>query len=400
VKQQVFNETLLVTADLFRGDNSFHPSEWFLSVTPAFKLVDNSAFGTFNDFALQAGFLDIQHAIVSEFYDETRLRFGRQGFVSDFRGFVFNDVNDAVRVFGNSEANRTQWNVIVFRTVEKDAASNFNEFDSRDQTILVANVVRRDFIFPGFNAELAFHYDSDQVANRVDAYWLEAAADGNIGRWDVSFAFVQALGEDDANPIAGRDVSVNAQLLAAELAYPVDWFVPKASILYASGDDNPTDGTGRGFDAIFDNPFFAGDGFSYLNREAIAPGGVFLINTFSFLPNMRAKAAAPANFVNPGILLVNIGADAVLTTKTTIQANLNYYQLVHPEPVELVSGVAGVGRDLGFEFNSGLIFKPLIIDNVVFTVGGSVLKPGNAISDLSGDDSLLSTVFTALTLVY
>jgi hypothetical protein len=401
VNQRVFQETIFLTADLFRGDNSFHPSEWFLTVTPAFRLVDTSATGTAEDITIQEGFAEAQLAIVSDFYDTTNVRVGRQAFASDFLGFVFADTNDAVRLFGTNEALRTFWNIVFFAPVQKDAASALNTFESRQQQIVIANVIRQDFMFPGFNVELAAHYDNDTFKdNDVDAFWLEAAADGRIGRWDVSAAFVQALGHDELNPIAGRPVNVNAQLAALELAYPLDWITPKVSALYASGDKNPTDGVGRGFDAIFDNPNFAGDGFSYLNRENIVIGGTRLSNAFSFLPNMRAKAADPANFVNPGIILLNAGFDTVITTRMTALANVNYYQFVHTEPVALAAGLPDVGKEIGLEFNAGVVFKPFIVDNVIIAVGASVLEPGAGITDLSGDDRYLYTAFSAVTVVY
>ena len=44
---------------------------------------------------------------------------------------------------------------------------------------------------------------------------------------------------------------------------------PKFSFFWASGDDKPHDGRGRGFDSILDNPNFAGGGFSYWVRQGI-----------------------------------------------------------------------------------------------------------------------------------
>ncbi len=401
VNQRVFQETIFLTADLFRGDNSFHPSEWFMTVTPALRVVDTSATGTAEDVTIQEGFVEAQLAIVSDFYDTTNVRLGRQAFASDFLGFVFADTNDAARLFGTNEALRTFWNIVAFFPVQKDAASALNTFETRQQQVVIANLIRQDFMFPGFNVELAAHYDNDTFKdNDVDAFWLEAAADGRIGRWDVSAAFVQALGHDELNPIAGRPVNVNAQLAALELAYPLDWITPKISALYASGDKNPTDGVGRGFDAIFDNPNFAGDGFSYLNRENIVIGGTRLSNAFSFLPNMRAKAADPANFVNPGIVILNAGFDTVVTTRLAALANVNYYQFVHSEPVALAAGLPDVGKEIGLEFNAGVVYKPFIVDNVIIAVGASVLDPGAGITDLSGDDRYLYTAFSAVTVVY
>ena len=49
----------------------------------------------------------------------------------------------------------------------------------------------------------------------------------------------------------------------AEVSMDLDWLRPRLSGFWASGDRNPQDRFARGFDMIFDNPNFAGGGFSY-----------------------------------------------------------------------------------------------------------------------------------------
>lgn len=399
--QRLFQQTFFTTFDVFKGDNSLHPSEWFYRVTPAFRSVSLDPNGTDTDIALQEAFADYQLAIVSDYYDTIDIRVGRQGFVFDFRGFLFADVNDAVRLFGTADSNLWQWNLFAFETVKKDKVSQFNTFDERQQTIAGANLFRQDFVFQGFNVMGGVLWDQDRIANHVDAYYFELAGDGHIGRFLVDFAFIQALGHDNFNPIAKRGVTIDAQFAALEVAYQMDWFFPKVSALYASGDSNPKNGRATGFDAVFDNPNFAGDGFSFFNRENVAPGGVTLSNAFSFLPNLRTKANDPVNFVNPGLFLLNTGFAANLTTRLQYQANLNYYHLMDSEPVELKAKKAKVGGDIGTEINMGLVYKPLIVDNLVIQFGASALRPGDTIKDLNGGDrDKLFTVFTAITAIY
>lgn len=402
---QIKND-LFTTFDLFQGDNSFHPSEWFVRITLAFEFADVAHVPTDGDATVQELFVDKQLAIVSPYYDTVNLRVGRQGFNFDFRGFLFADVNDAVRLLGNYDANRTQWNVFAFNTVKKDVISQFNTFDSRHQLIAGANLFRQDFIFQGFNAEAGILYDADRLKNHVDAVYLELAGDQRLGRLNISTALICGFGRDEFNPVAKRETTINSQFYALELAYQMDWFTPKLSFMYASGDANAKDGTARGFDAPFDNPFFAGAGFSYLQREAVAPGGVILANTFSFLPNLRTKVNDPVNFVNPGLMLFNTGFDAVINTRLTAQFNVNAYRIVHADPVntkaqQLTGKTFNVGKDLGAEFNLGVVYKPLIIDNFVLVFGSSVLSPGATIKDLNaGNGEPLYTVFSAVTLVY
>ena len=66
---------------------------------------------------------------LSENYDFVSVRAGNQPFNSDFRGFIFNDVNLAARLFGNYDNNRWQYNVVVFDMNEKDTNSELNKFD-------------------------------------------------------------------------------------------------------------------------------------------------------------------------------------------------------------------------------------------------------------------------------
>ncbi len=398
-EQLKFQHNLVMTFDLFQGDNTLHPSEWLVRITPVYNYVAQTDKEGADDLTIQEGFIDLQLAIVSEYYDAINIRVGRQGFISDFRGFLFADVNDAVRLFGNYEANRTQWNAFVFDQVKKDGTSNLNTFEDREQIVAGVNIIRQDFIFQGFNVLAAAVYDHDDAKEGLEAVYLEVAGDGHIGRFLVTAAFIQAFGSDELNPISKRKENINGQFAALELQYQIDWFFPKVSVLFASGDSNPEDGDANGFDGIFDNPNFAGAAFSYLQRNAINVGGVQLSNTFSFFPNLRTKANDPANFVNPGLFLVNTGFNANMTTRLFATFNANYYRIIDPAAIELKSG-KDVGRELGFETNLGIVYKPLIIDNLVIQVGASAFWPGSTIKDLSGDSDALYTTFIAITAVY
>src|SRR4029434_8560465 len=108
-------------------------------------------------FSLQEAFGEIHLRDLSSNYDFVSMRAGIQPFVSDFRGFIFNDSNLGVRIFGNYDNNRWQYNLAFFDMREKDTYSDLNEFDSRDQQVLIANVYRQDFLAKGYSAPLSFH---------------------------------------------------------------------------------------------------------------------------------------------------------------------------------------------------------------------------------------------------
>lgn len=408
-KQRVFRQTFLTTFDVFQGDNSFHPAEWFLRLTPAAQIADFN-FADDQDFAtLQEGFIDVQLKILSEYYDQINVRVGRQGFNFDFRGFVFADVNDGIRLFGNATENRYQYNLFAFNLVQKDAVTGLNTFDSRQQVVSGFNVIRQDpgdllglGTFLGLNVLGGVIWNHDDFKQTVDVGYAEIAADGHIGRVNVSAAFIQAFGHDEFNKVAGQEVDISGQMAALELAYPMDWFVPKVSAMYVSGDHDAKNSHATGFDGIFDNPTFAGAGFAFYQREQlqVGPGKAILSNGASFYPNLRNKGAEPSNFVNPGLLLLNTGVDAKITTRLNAAVNFNYYREIDPESAEIVAK-AGTGKKyLGAEANLGMFYRPMIVDNLIITFGASVFAPGDAIKDLNKSNDSFFAVFTALTATY
>ena len=63
--------------------------------------------------------------------------------------------------------------------------------------------------------------------------WLGS---GHVHRLNLTHAFYQAIGEDTFNPIAGKRVTVNAQMAAAEISYDKDWMRYRVSAFYTSGE--------------------------------------------------------------------------------------------------------------------------------------------------------------------
>jgi hypothetical protein len=96
-------------------------------------------------FALQQAFGELHLRDLSDNYDFLALRGGLQPFNSDFRGFIFNDVNLGARIFGNWGNNRYQYNLAVFDMREKDSNSDLNSLDDRKQEVIVANLLLAGF---------------------------------------------------------------------------------------------------------------------------------------------------------------------------------------------------------------------------------------------------------------
>jgi len=411
------------TMNLFQGETVFRPVDWALKVEPVFNVnyldtqetgvvAPSAAQGTDRTktfLALQQAFLEVHLADLSDTYDFCSVRIGNQPFNADFRGFIFNDINSGARFFGNWNNNLWQYNVAVFDMREKDTDSGLNTFNNRDQIVSVVNLYKQDFIWPGYTSEWSFlanndfgstHYDEngDLVrpepigtvqAHDVNAYYLGWGGDGHIGRINVSHQFYQALGYDSFNNLAGRAVTINAQMAALEISYDRDWARYKASFFYSSGDRNPADGRGTGFDTIVANPNFTGGPFSFWSRQELNLGGtmVNLKTPSSLIPDLRtSKTGGQANFVNPGVYILGLGAEFDLTPKLRSFLNANYILLAQTAPIQTALFTSNIRNEMGEDLSLGLQYRPFLTDNIVFSAGFGVLIPGSGYRDIYGNN--------------
>src|SRR5205085_2413576 len=162
--------------------------------------------------------------------------------------FVFDDANLGARFSGNWDHNLWQYNLVFFDMLDKDTNSGLNEFEERDQQILIANVYHQDWPVDGYTTELSFHYNNDHRGVHFDDY--------------------------------------------------------------TSGDEQTRNGKAHGFDAILDAPNFAGGGFSFFNSQALRLLGVNLTNAGSPIPDLQSsQTEGHSNFVNPGILILGGALD-------------------------------------------------------------------------------------------
>jgi len=421
------SQTFLFTADLFHGDTSFRPVDWRIRVTPAVNVnyLKVEELGVVNvdprdgtsrldaHVGLQEAFVEVKLHDLDSDYDFISVRAGIQHFQSDFLGFIFVDDQPGVRFFGNLHSDRWEYNAAYFNLLEKDTNSDLNTFDARHQQVIVANLYIQDFGRPGYTTEFSVHYNKDDASlhyddngflvrpadigaerlHNVRAAYLGWAGSGHFGRWNVGHAFYQALGEDDFNPIAGRRTTIDAQMAAMEISWDRDWMRFRASAFYASGDANPRDGRATGFDAIVDQPDFAGGDFSFWNREGIPLTGasVFLTTPDSLLPDLRSsKNEGQANFVNPGIFLANAGADFNLTTKLKGVLNVNFLRFEDTAPLELVLFQTPIRNTIGEDYSMGVVYRPPLTENIVLTGGAAALDPGAGFRDIYTGHSLFS----------
>ena len=433
------DQTFRFTFDLFHGDASFKPVDWRIRVTPELSLnyLDVQELGVVSSdvqkgttrfdshLGFQEAFVEVKLHDLSPNYDFISARAGIQGFNSDFRGFLFVDEQPGLRIFGNLNSDRIEYNAAYFNLLEKNTNSGLNSFLLRDQQVILGNLYIQDFFFPGYTAEFvgawnkddpSIHYDDNgflvrpapigNVVNqgvgpiphgiRVGYFgWLGS---GHIKRLNLTHAFYEAAGEDTFNPIAGRRVTVNAQMAAVELSLDRDWIRFRVSSFFASGDSNPRSGRASGYDSIVDLPNFAGGEFSFWNQEEIrlTGSGVALTQEGSLLPNMRSsKNAGQANFVNPGIFLANAGADFDITPKLKGFANFNFLRFMRTEPIEYVLLQSDIHHTIGEDLGVGVQYRPPLSENLILTGGASMLQPGQGFRDIYTGRAQLSLFATA-----
>jgi hypothetical protein len=453
-EQLVMNQNVVVTGDLYKGLTTFRPATWRARAT----LVGNVNYVALREangvnvdvregtdrtdgaFAVQELFYEHKLKTLSENFDFMSVRAGVQSFVSDFRGFIFNDQNLGVRLFGNWDNNRYQYNVAYFDRLEKDTNSGLNKYELRDQQVFVMNAYRQDTFVKGYTTQVSFHYMHDGggvyydkngglvrpapvgdfVPHEIDAYYLGWSGLGKIGVWNVDHAFYYVTGKDSRDPIAGSDplgggvgndgvqpgggkVDISAYMGFVEVSRDYDWIRPRAAIFFASGDDDIFDRDAKGFDAIFSNPNALGGGFSFWNRMGIRlPGtGLGLTQRGSLLADLQSsKDEGQPEYVNPGVQIASVGVDFDVTPRLKALFTTNYIRLATTEVIEGLIFQDNIDREMGYDVNLGVRYRPFNSNNVTVLGGAAAFVPGAGWKDIYEDDSLHWHFFTNLTLQF
>ncbi|MEO8673656.1 MAG: hypothetical protein ABI411_20270 [Tahibacter sp.] len=435
VNQLIFAQTLIATALYYEGNTTFKPADVEYKATLAFNynrvktdevraLQIDPTFGTTRDDA----FIGVQELFVTwdlrnpgTRYDFDDLRIGVQPFSSDFRGFLFQDNQPGIRLFGTRDSNRWQYNFALFRRLEKDINSGLNDVTiaPRRDYIFVANLYRQDLPSTGFtsqatllynvNRENRTFYDSNGFIQRPAAIGLESPrtynvgylgynGDGHFGRFNLTVSAYYALG-NQSHGVFTRDKSdIRAGFLAAEGSMDFDWIRVRGSAAYASGDSNPYDDRSTGYDAVFENPIFAGADTSFWIRQnvpLIGGGGVALAQRNGLLVDLRpSKEQGQSNFDNPGLRLIGIGADFDLTPQSRLSGNLNELWFDKTQVLEAARNQADIGRGIGTDVSVAYIWRPFFTQNIVLRASAAALLPGDGFKDLYGDSK--STYYSVL----
>ena len=420
-----FNQTLQVSFEMFKGQTTFQPRTWAFKISPTFSIpnylnarengvvnidVRRGTTRTDTHVSLEEAFAEVKLFNTNDNYDAVSIRAGIQPFNADFRGFLYSDNNLGIRTFGAFSNNKIQFNAAWFHQLDKDTNSKLNRFLFRHQNVYIANLFRQDFLTKGYTIQLVGalnddrgrkHFDTNGFPVRpaligsarqhdVQAGYFGVNGDGHIGVLNLTNSYYFAFGRDEFNPIAGRKTDIRAHMAAVEASIDRNWLRFKGSVFFASGDKDPTDDKAEGFDAIFDDPNFAGGQFSYWNRQGfkLLSTDVGLVQANSLLPSLRSeKTEGQASFVNPGILIFNAGVDAEVTPTVKAVFNANYLRFHRTESLEYVLFEPNVRKEIGYDLSLGVVYRPFLINNVTVTFGGNVLIPGKGFKDIYTDQA-------------
>ena len=438
-------QTFIFSAALIKGFTTFRPPEVQYRVTLAFqanyvdvperRVLDVRPTQGSNRFDYAVGvqelFFDYDFGPTSSRFDFYTIRVGIQEFNFDFRGFLFQDNQLGVRLFGNRDNNRWQWNLQAIWRLEKDTNSGLNNIfqTPRDDWILHANVFRQDFPFVGLTSELSLTWNINRERNQIevddngfpvrpalfgnlrsrsyDAFYVGYGVDGHIGRLNLTGFAYGLFGSDRQNVFTGRNARIQAFFAAVEPSIDFDWIRIRGSALYASGDGDPFDNVEHGFDSIFQNPIFAGADTSYWIRQVVPFAGgaraVQFTSRNSILIDLRSsKEQGQSNFVNPGTMLLGMGADFDITPRLRLSTNVSHIWMENTTVIQRLRQQGTVRRDIGWDLSAALVYRPLTTQNIVFRLSGALLQPGQGFRDLFTDEQrdkrsysiLLNTILT------
>lgn len=441
-RQEVFVETLLVELVYLKGNTVFRPPDYEFRLTPAFQynrvdLEETLALNvdprrgtrrTDRHFGLQAAFYDYHIRDVSENYDFDSVRVGIQPITADFRGFLFNDLPLGVRLFGTRRNNVFQYNLGLFRRLEKDTNSGLNDLGEspRRDDVFIANLYWQDLGKLGLNSQFAFLYNrnredgefyfdrngfiarpasfGDERPRRYDVGYFGYSVDGHIDRLNISGSAYYAAGREKNGAFSGEPSDIRAAFAAAELSMDFSWIRPRLSLLYASGDSDPFDNRSEGFDAIFENPLFAGADTSYWIRQSVplvGGGRVALSGRNGLLNSLRSsKEQGQSNFVNPGLHLAGAGVDLDLTPELRLSFNANGLWFDTTEVLDVARQQPDIPRHIGTDVSAALIWRPFMTQNVVMRLSYAALLPGSGYRALNPDQGRPHSLLANLILTY
>ena len=166
---------------------------------------------------------------------------------------------------------------------------------------------------------------------------------------------------------------------------------------------DPYDGKAGGFDAVLENPQFAGADTSYWIRQAvplIGGGGVALSMRNGVLPSLRSsREFGQSNFTNPGLHLFGVGADFDVLPGLRVISNLNYLEFDNLSSLAVLRNQRLNSTRIGLDASVGVQYRPFFTQNVVINASVGALFLARGLREIYGsafDDTQYSALLNVL----
>jgi hypothetical protein len=408
-REELFtSQTLAFDAVAYRGDTVFRPADWQVRASGAYvwsATRANDLTSTSGYFALQNLWAEMHLRDVSANYDFDELRVGVQPLTSDARGFLLSDQPLAVRLYGTRRNNQVQYNLAWMRRLAKGPTGlNDPSIPLPDSQALLATLYWQDLPATGLTSEWVFLYQRNrqpgtaqllapgtapgpavESAHDFDVGYVGFGLDGHFHRLNSTAVAYAAGGHESQGSFTAQPTTVRAWFAALELSLDFDWSRWRASLLHASGDDDPYDNQARGFDSLNAQPLFAGadSGYFIHERFALAGTGFQLKSRDALLASLRPVSDnGQSEFTNPGLSLAGLGVDLDLTPRWRMSLDANHLWLDEPAVLAALMQRPVSSRDLGQEIALNMFVRPWNNQQLVLRGSGAVLLAGEGYHQL------------------
>ncbi len=428
-REQFFgSQTTSIDTVLYRGDTIFRPPDYEIRITPSinYSTTDTGpAKVTSTSVGAQALFFEAHLRDVSANYDFDSVRLGIQPLTSDFRGFVLADQPLGLRLFGTRDDDIYQYSAGWYRRLPKNAARQ-NQLGAGipANDLFMANLYVQDLGRAGLTSEFVFIYDRSRARGTqvlagtatanlpvtfitgarhdYDVAYVGYSADGHIGSLNLTGSVYDVLGREAQGTFIAGATRVQATFAALELSRDFDWTRIRASGLHASGDGNPFDRRAGGFDGINQSALFAGTDSTFFlhQRLPLVLGQIDLKQRDSLFPDLRSAAdTGEANFTNPGLDLIGIGADFDLAPVLRVSLDVSHLMFDRTAPLEALLRRTGIARSIGTDVSIDAFYRPFASQNLIVRLSAAQLLATPANRDLVGGSAPVS-MFCNLVLTY
>jgi hypothetical protein len=101
------------------------------------------------------------------------------------------------------------------------------------------------------------------------------------------------------------------------------------------------------------------------------------------LASLRSsKDQGQSNFVNPGLLLLGVGADFDLTPQVRAIGNLSYLRFATTEVLGVLRNQAPPDKEIGVDISAAIQWRPFMTQNIVLNASAAALLPGKGLKQL------------------